>query len=171
MISREMNSNPKLLINQPLLALGRNANTAWFGFGKWIQDLAGEAEYCSMALHFQCPWRIVDKEKRKIVLASSDVYEPNSATNWANDFDWDVQGANLFDEKSQIWIDATYPLHVADIKINMWGDCKLLFSNGDVLSTYSSSSSDSECWRFFEEGGKAHFVMTGQGAFSEYETD
>lgn len=63
--------------------IGRAANIIWLNFA----DVAVVSNYSGkdiltglLCLHVQCPCRLVDKENRRIIFASSDIYAPNSTT-------------------------------------------------------------------------------------------
>ena len=161
----------KILVNQPLRSIGRAANMLWIGFGEtlMVKDSKGHiVEKNSISLHVQCAWRMVDIEKKTILFASSDIYTPNSSTEWTSEFDWDIQGINLFDEKSKIWIDSNARIYIKDFKFNMWGDLLLFLSNGNILDIYVNNSTDKECWRLFEyKSDKEHFVVNGMGVVFE----
>ena len=70
----------KLLLNQPLLAIGRASNMLWVGFGKEIEctNFRGQkVKKSSIALHVQSSWRIIDTKRKEIIVAQSDFYFPN----------------------------------------------------------------------------------------------
>lgn len=155
--------------------IGRAANIIWLNF----IDLAVEKEYegkdilsGSLCLNVQCPCRIIDKEDRKIIFASSDIYVPNSSIEWSDNFEWDIQGNNLFDEKSNKWLLSNKKIFINDYKFNIFGDLKLNLSNGNIFEVLVNSSSNDECWRLFEKNSdKDHFVVTGQKVIFEYENE
>lgn len=121
-----------------------------------------EVEKSTYALHVQCQWRIVNNEKKEILLAASDMYSPRKDTDFQEDFDWELQGNNLFDEKSQGWLKGTVPIVINKYKINQWGDLALFFSNHDKLQTFNVSSDNSECWRLFRPNSEEqHLVVCG----------
>jgi len=109
-------------------------------------------------------WRIINKEKMEILLASSDFYSPSKNADKFSSFDWETQGNNLFDEKSQKWLRQESPIYIREYKINIWGDLLLVFTNNDRLEIFISSSNDTEGWRILEaEEDKPHLVATGLG--------
>lgn len=70
----------KILLNQPLLAIGRASNMLWVGFGKEIEctNFRGQkVKKSSIALHVQSSWRIIDTKQKEIIVAQSDFYFPN----------------------------------------------------------------------------------------------
>lgn len=157
----------EILIGKPLLDIGRASNMLWLGFGTPLEttDHNGKSYLkSSISLHVQSTWRISNKEEKLIKFASSDMYTPNSNIKWSEDFNWDVQGINLFDEKSREWLNNNQGLCVKDCRINCWGDLLLLFTNSDKLEIFVDVTDESECWRLFEQDSKKeHFVVTGQG--------
>ena len=171
MTCSEIEGYVNILIDQPLRSIGRAANMLLIGFGENISrvDYQGNNEEVSrIALHVQCPWRMVDKENKLILFARSDIYEPNSTVEWTEDFNWDIQGINMFDEKAKIWIESNPGLYVKDLRINIFRDLRVFLSNDTVLDVYVDSSTEKECWRLFEcESGKEKFVATGKRIFFE----
>lgn len=161
------------IVEQPVCIIGRASNMLWIGMGKKIKRLnyrGEEVEGSTYALHIQSDWRIVNYEKKEIMLASSDFYLPKSGEIYGKDFDWDVQGNNLFDEKSQIWLQDRAPIYVREYKINRWGDLLLIFSNNDRLEVFITTSEDEECWRTFKmDEEEKHLVVTGRGVSVEQE--
>lgn len=161
----------KILINQPLTAIGRASNMLWLGFGKEIEciNFRGNAvKKSSIALHVQSPWRVINKIQGKMLFAQSDFYSSNGSIKEMNDFDWNIQGTSLFDKKSEEWFSEVSQICVSDFKLNKWGDLLLLFSNGDALEVLVTSSDETECWRLLElDSEKNHLVVTGKGVSFE----
>ncbi|MDR1700318.1 MAG: hypothetical protein LBR68_03925 [Lachnoclostridium sp.] len=156
-----------LLINQPLLDIGRAYNIIWLCFGEFFpytDKYTGKvSEKSTLALHLQCSWRIVNNIKRKILVASHDLFEPNTSIDLTENFNWDVQGGNLFDERSKKWLKESSPIYVTDLKLSIFGDLSLAFSNNDMLEVFVDKSSNKECWRFFElKTDNAHLVVSGK---------
>jgi hypothetical protein len=153
--------------------IGRAANIIWLNF----TDAAIESEYSGkdilpglLCLHIQCPCRLVDKENRRIIFASSDIFVPSSTIEWSENFEWDNQGDNLFDEKSKQWLLSNREVYINDYKLNILGDLKLNLSNGNIFEVLINSSSNDECWRLFEKNSdEDHFVVSGQKSVFEYE--
>lgn len=122
------------------------------------------AEY---ALHIQCSWRIT--KGNKILVASRDFYSPSSRWDEDNeDFDWDVQGNNLFDERIVSFMeDVKGHLIVERIDSDEVGGLKVFLSENYVLEAFPDTSEDdeySEFWRFLNHRGDSpHFIVTGNG--------
>ena len=163
-----INNHLDLLVHKPLIYIGRASNMLIVGVGKAynVRDIKDNAvKKSQLALHVQSSWRITNRQKKDIIVASSDFYSPCSLIEWSNDFEWDVLGNNLFDEKAKEWFSINQEIYVKEHKINSWGDLLLLFSNGDSLEVFVNSSDDSECWRIFGfNSDKEHLVITGEGA-------
>lgn len=153
--------------NQPVRYISRASNMLCLGLGEFTsscKDDGNNYKKSKFTLHVQTSWRIVNKDSRRILLAMSDFYVPNSTLNRTRDFIWDKSGNNLFDEKSINWISVSKPIYVKSFKMDLWGDLFLYFSNGDVLEVFVNSSDNTESWRFFEtESNKKHLVVTGFG--------
>lgn len=146
-----------------LLSIGRAGDMLWIKFERIVmeQKMKGEdTKKSKYILDIQCPWRMEDKKNFMIILASHDMYEPNSQTEWTEDFEWDVQGNNLFDEKIKKIFSVT-DIKVEQIFVSPNNDLTVWFSNGLALKTFIDVSSEIECWRFFEKGKDEHLVIYG----------
>lgn len=159
------------LLNQPLCAIGRASNMLWLGIGKKIKilNLKGkQVEKSEISLHVQSMWRIIDTEKKEILLASSDFYSPRDNNTLYKDFVWDIQGRNLFDKKAPEWMEKANPVFIIDYQINSLGDLVLILSNNNRIEIYVNSSDDTESWRMLDNDyNKEHLVMTGKGVSYE----
>ena len=154
------------MLNKPICAIGRASNMLWIGIGEDIKilDRKGNAVVKSpISLHVQSTWRIISK-KKEILLASSDFYSPNSSIGWSKNFEWDVQGKNLFDEKSKIWLKKVMPIYIKQYILNSLGDLELILSNEEHIEIYVNSSDDTESWRLLKSHrNEEHLVVTGMG--------
>ena len=155
------------LIDKRIFSIRRMHNILLLGIGEPVttknvdgmEIIASEVE-----MHIQSTWRIVNKEKNKIWLASSDFYSPSSSIKTDRNFKWYAQEMNLFDEKSQLWFDRENPIYIRDYKSTEWGDLFLYFSNGDCLEIWVDASDETECWRIFKYNvDDIHCVITGNG--------
>ena len=155
------------LLDKPICDIGRVSNMLWLGIGETIKmrDKNGhEIRKSTIALHVQSMWRIVNKEKNEILMASSDFYSPNSTLTEDKNFEWDIQGNNLFDEKSKIWLDKEKLICIKDYKLSRWGDLMLIFSNNDCLEIFVDSSDNIESWRILKcNSNEEHLIVTGLG--------
>lgn len=157
------------IIDEPVSCIGRAANMVWIGIGKNVMtvDRKGrERKKTEYALHIQSPWRIINKKKGEIVMTSSDMYAPRTGMVYSEDFDWEPQGNNLFDEKSQNWLKREMPIYIKKYKINRWGDLTLFFSNNEKLQVFNVSPDNAgsyrESWRLFMPGSEElHLVVSG----------
>ena len=155
-----------LLLNQPIIKIGRASDLCWMTFGKssMAKDTLGKAvEKGDYSLHLQCPWRLCDSQNYTIKLASGDIYEPSSGVEWDEDFDWDVHGNNLFDEKVESLFPKETSTIVRDVSVSVYGDLRIIFSNMLMLECFINVSANQECWRFFKHGEKKHWVVYGNG--------
>ncbi|UAT31064.1 hypothetical protein K7T73_01995 [Bacillus badius] len=157
------------LVSLKLLSAGRASNLFWLGFGEMITVIrkGKTEELAEYALDIQCSWRII--KENKILVASRDVYTPNSTLE-ANteDFDWDIQGNNRFDERINSFLeDVQRHIIVESIDVDNVGGLTVSLSEGFVLEVFPDSSEEdeySEFWRFFSRvDGSPHFVVAGNG--------
>ena len=159
------------IVAQPICSMGRASNMLWLGIGdkiKALTRLGKEVEISTYTLHIQSTWRIISKEEKEILFASSDFYSPRKDIDCRTDFNWEPQGNNLFDQKSQRWLKKDIPIYIKEYKINRWGDLLLIFSNNDRLEVFVTSSDDTECWRMLTaEEQELHLVVTGLGTSFE----
>lgn len=154
------------LLNEKISYITRAVNMLCLGSGDCITilDTKGNmVEKSVMSLHIQSEWRITNRKKKEILLASSDFYVPNSTITDETNFEWDIKGNNLFDEKSQIWLNERTDLFIKAYNINSYGDLQLTFSNDEQLTTFTDASNASEAWRFFRISDEKHLVFTGFG--------
>lgn len=152
------------LLNQPIVKIGRAGDLCWMLFGSSFKEknvLGKEVEKGEYSLHLQCPWRIRDMEDSSIKLASGDIYEPRSSIEWNENFNWDVQGNNLFDEKVEHLFSKEKMILVEKISVLEDGDLEMIFSNKFVLECFIAISIKEECWRFFKHGSKKHLIIYG----------
>lgn len=152
------------LINKELQKIGRASDMCWINFGKLTKtrnirgDIVEKGEY---ALHLQCPWRIKDSNS-KIILASRDIYEPNSEIICDENFEWDIEGNNLFDENiKKIFSNKKDTRLVEKILITLNNDLTIIFSDKLTLECFTNISSEQECWRFFKIGENKHLIVSG----------
>ncbi|MDE7121006.1 MAG: hypothetical protein K2O42_02470 [Oscillospiraceae bacterium] len=165
MISKEALEYSKLLCEQPLYKIYRAADMGCFDFGRsiFVKNRKGVVKCSSLAIHLQCPFRIISKDEN-IIFTAYDMYLSHSGERMKG-MSWDVYGKNLFDLKSKAWMEANPGLYVTSVNLNQQGDLKILFSNGERLEAFVNHSTEDECWRFFERNSaKAHLVISGIGS-------
>lgn len=127
----------RVLIGAELTDIGRAANMVWLIF-----VIDEQTEY---SLHLQCPFRFVRNER--ILVAAGDLYIP--ATSYIgeySDFDYDVQGNNLFDERSVL---LKCGCHVMNCIIGSHNDLIINMTEDVSLNCFMDSSASEEQWRFF----------------------
>jgi len=166
MLEKEVIKYIERIKGKRVSCIGRASNMLWLGFGNEIsiKNRKGETvKKNEISLHVQSMWRIINKEKMKLLFAFQDFYTPNDSLKENEDFDWEVQGNNLFDSKAHSWLDNNL-IYVNDFMLNELGDLVLIFSDGSQLEVFISSSDDTECWRLFKScNNDAHLVVTGLG--------
>ena len=143
--------------------LGRTGTELWLGFGKIIDTVNQEGKpikKSEYAINIQCSWRIKNKQNHNIV-AFYDIFQPNSSTEWSKDFDWNVKGNNLYDEKAKKWSIECDMRQVVSYEISSNLDLTITFSDGDVLEAFIDTSVDRECWRLFKNKSDNHVVASG----------
>ncbi len=154
-----------MIYKQPILDIGRASNMLWIAIGDLFvaANMAGEVKKSTYALHVQSAWRMLDETNNKIIFASSDMYEPNSTMTWSEEFDWEVQGSNLFDEKAKKWLQESGKIVVEEYEISAMGDLKVFFSNKSYLQIIVDFSNDAEAWRLFKcNSNEEHLVGRGE---------
>ncbi|MCL6444879.1 MAG: hypothetical protein K6T83_15735 [Alicyclobacillus sp.] len=163
----EIERQLRKIIGMPMILIGRASNMLWTSFGtpKVVTDRRGnQKQVGDYAIHVQCSWRIANQSR--ILVASNDIYVPSSS--WVgeyDDFDWDVNGNNLFDERIQeLFIRNSIQPVVTKVQVDQYGGFKLIFTDDLVLEAFPNSSNDLENWRMFVPYDKSkHFVVSNQG--------
>lgn len=156
------------IVNEKLQYIGRTVSMLCLGFGKLIKktDKNGRTyENYMYEIHIQCSWRLINYDKKKIIFAREDIFEPMNEEQYNDDFDWEEKDSNLFDKKSNMWFKSMDTIYVKEIVINEINDLKIMLSNGDVLEAFIDITNGDECWRFFEvdvKTRKKHLVIYGE---------
>ncbi len=156
---------PEELAGKSVCKIGRAAAMCWIHFG-WpmeIELLGRKHILGEFALDLDCPWRIRNSSGG-IELGSADMFVPTSRHVLDEDFNWDVQGNNLFDEKAKLLFPEGSQITVTAVGLSGNCDLTITFSNGLCLESFVNASSQEECWRLFmpclEHGD---LVVTGVG--------
>ena len=156
---------PEELAGKSVCKIGRAAAMCWIHFG-WpmeIELLGRKRILGEFALDLDCPWRIRNSSGG-IELGSADMFVPTSRHVLDEDFNWDVQGNNLFDEKAKLLFPEGSQITVTAVGLSGNCDLTITFSNGLCLESFVNASSQEECWRLFmpclEHGD---LVVTGVG--------
>ena len=166
MNEKELYDTLSQMLNEKISYITRAGNMLCLGIGECVNILdrkGNTVEKSIMSLHIQSEWRITNRKKKEILLASSDFYVPNRTITDETNFDWGEMGNNLFDEKSQIWLNERTDIFIKTYSVNSYGDLQLTFSNDEQLTTFTDTSDNSEVWRFFRISDKKHLVFTGLG--------
>lgn len=157
-----------IILNKQVSNIGRAGNMLWLQITNEEKDSKEACGDNSLLLHVQSAWRVTNRKTKTILFAASDMYMPNSLQELSDDFCWDIQGNNLFDEKSIQWINNNSPIIINEYRLNRWGDLLIIFSNGDSMEIFVDSSDDTECWRLFQHNCEnAHFIICGLGQVIE----
>ena len=152
----------KLLEGKQLQKIGRAANLIWLAIGEMRECMVANKMRLrsAYAIHITCACRVI-ATNHKILFTGDDKYFPKPGLPDDEDFDWDVQGNNLFDHKAKIWFSSNSSIYVRSVEISSLGDLKILFSNEDLFETFVSYSEE-ESWRFLEPSmNKKHLVVSG----------
>ena len=156
---------PEALMGKNVYGIGRAAAMCWIHFGRpveiesWGQKrIVGE-----FALDLDCPWRIKNSSGG-IELGSADMFVPASGHTLDEDFDWDIQGNNLFDVKAKSLFPEGSRIMVTSAGLGSSYDLTITFSNGLCLESFVNASSREECWRLFRPGLEhGDLIVTGVG--------
>jgi hypothetical protein len=150
-----------------LVSAGRAANMACFDFGRQRRGLEHKDptnRISGYALHVQCGWRFIGPEG--IIVGSKDIYYPaGDPFKKPDDFNWDVAGANRFDERIKQFFKNNKTLRIVEnIEADSTGGVRIYMQGNFRLEIFPDDSADSEHWRFLESGTrKPHFVVKGHG--------
>jgi len=146
----------QILVGTKIADINRNHGDIWI-------DFVDENGKCYVLL-MQTLFRLYDN--KKILITDTDKYKNNESENDDDSFEWDVQGANIFDK----WISLNKEellkgLVVQNVKISEFGDLVISFEKNLILTVYLEVTNETECWRFFEKGNdeKYDLVVLGNG--------
>ena len=169
-MSEDIKEVLNLLSGKEISSVWRTSHILWLGIGNMVEKrnkdgkIEKKREY---TLEIQSAWRIINDHKKKIMLASSDVFYPNSKLTEEKNFDrstfeWNVQGNNLLDEKLKIWFNGSQ-LYVKECKISVWGNLLIRFSNNDFLEIFVNTSDYVVCWILSDFQKEEEWIVTGLG--------
>ena len=156
---------PEELVGKSVCKIGRAAAMCWIHFGRAVEiESRGRKRIVGeFALDLDCPWRIRNSSGG-IELGSADIFAPASGHVLDVDFNWDVQGNNLFDEKAKLLFPEGSQIMVTFAELSSSYDLTITFSNGLCLESFVNASSQEECWRLFMPGLEhGDLVVTGVG--------
>ena len=129
----------------------RAANMECIKFGdKIATDKSGSFNIGLYALHLQCPWRIVSKNK--LLIGSQDVYEPINEIKPGDDFDWEQIGQNLRDNKLEHFLkDVIWKVN--NVTADEYGGLDIDFGDDvrlQIFPALSKKDQYSEYWRLLD---------------------
>ena len=153
-----------MLFRSNVYGIGRAAAMCWIHFGRPVEiELRGRKRIVGeFALDMDCPWRIRNSSGG-IELGSADMFAPASGHDFDEDFDWDIQGNNLFDEKAKLLFPEGSQIVVTSAGLRGNYDLTITFSNGLCLESFVNASRE-ECWRLFRPGLEhGDLIVTGVG--------
>jgi hypothetical protein len=151
-----------VLIQQPLIDIGRASNLLWLSFGERVVTIdrkGNEIQKGKYALNVQCAWRLT--QNSHIIVASKDFYLPKTGLEY-DSFDWEEYGNNRFDERISSFkpMITTTNLSVSNISVDDIGGVKIDFEFGVKFELFPDDSLEEEFWRFIINGNKSeHFVF------------
>lgn len=120
-----------------------------------------DAAYC---LHCQCLVRVF--KNGKLIISSGDILLPeNSFDGELDNWDWSESlDRTLFDE--QLRNTQLSAPSVRSIAINACGDIHIECETGIVIEVLTTTLSNREMWRFFQEGASERTTIVHYGAES-----
>ncbi|GAC1542962.1 MAG: hypothetical protein NVS2B7_16420 [Herpetosiphon sp.] len=159
----------QVLVGKPLWAIGRAYVIWWFHFGSARtvpSNRGGTRTVGEVALHVQCPWRIVCPDS--VVVGFADREFPAGADPYTDppNFDWHIQGVNRCDERIAmiLGLRVDNPFVVQEIRVGMAGSFGICLTDHYALEVFPDHSLEDEYWRLFRPGVEdSHFVVTGNG--------
>ena len=94
------------------------------------------------------------------MVTDTDKYNKLESESDDDLFEWDVNGANIFDK----WVasnknDLLNNLIVQKVKITEFGDLVIIFNKSITLTVYLEVTNNTECWRFFEKGNDEKYDL------------
>jgi hypothetical protein len=146
----------------------RAADMATFDFGQrrtsvnWKGD---PREVGELALHVQCAWRIVQKDR--IVVGSRDLYYPAEYSDGdpvPENFDWERHPNRRDKLLASLFEMGARRFTVSRVEVGTVGSLHIILSDDLSLDLFPHDSLNAEHWRLFEPDKEGpHFVLTGRG--------
>jgi hypothetical protein len=140
-----------------------------FQFGAIRPHPAGKGTVGEIALHVQCPWRLV--RATGIVTGSADYYEPaveGGEMNLNDGESGNLQRRNLrelfqyYDAETRSLVNNSDSLMVISVESDCFGRLDLKLSGGVDLQVFPDGTRG-EQWRLFLPGDpESHFVQTSE---------
>ena len=155
-----------VLVGQPLWALGRAVDLAWFEFGQhrtvtgWKNETKEVGDY---ALHVQCAWRITLGDK--VLVGRGDIFRPPEESDEPIPADFDWEKANRFDKiVKEFFENESRQSTVLSVAAGDAGSFTITLQDGYTIQAFPQDSESGEHWRLFSPcTTKPHFVVTGKG--------
>ena len=153
----------KEIIGKPFKNITRAADMLCLHIGENIVKNINNKEriVSEFSFHIQIQWRFI--QNNTILLASRDIYEPYDE-NVPDDWDYDIVGrakeeSSIFDVLNDEIVSLLKNTIITDCYVSPLGDLKILFSNGVVFETFTSTSRKEEVWRFINFTSGEHTVI------------
>ena len=108
------------------------------------------------ALHIQSPWKILDSNRRKVVVAYLDEFTELC------ELKENQRAVTVFDKKISEQQSIIENLQVIACNINCVGDLQINFSNSYILRVFINTSENEECWRLLMDSDEKHYVVKGK---------
>ena len=113
------------------------------------------------SIHCECSCRLI--KDSNVYIGNLDIYEPNENLGFCEDYNWDVSGANLFDEKAEklnkyLTEKITF---VSDVQLSCCKDLKISLTNNIYIEIFSNSSSNHENWVYFTRDLRTIYYSIG----------
>ena len=147
----------KVLLGAKNIRFGRSIDVIWIA----LKGTDGR----DYALHPRMFFRVCDETC--VLVTNYDMYRllPEYETDSEDDDARDVQGHNFFDDWAKRFNEEySDTVTVTSVAVKENGDLTISLSNSMVLETLIETTTDCECWRFFEyHGTDRHLVVTGKG--------
>lgn len=148
----------QVLINQQVRFMGKNENKVRVTFGEWVEGKNSNSGYKKIHrshLNIFSSFRVLGSNGTERLFGTADAYVYTERNE-----------ISLLDERIEAWIRNN--LIVADVSINIIGDLKIYFKNGDVLEVFCDTSADEELWEFCDrKDNRGYVIVTGQNIYWE----
>ncbi|MBP2461456.1 MULTISPECIES: hypothetical protein [unclassified Rhizobium] len=156
----------QVLVGLPLSIARNAADMKIFHFGEIQPHPSGRGTVGSYALHIQCPWRLVVKDR--VFTGTSDRFVGPAEGSEVDDDNHRSGSLQLiriasllkgYDETTKSFVNTTEQLIVIEAHADNVGGADLLLSGDYRLQIFPDGSLE-EDWRFVELEGR-HIVMEG----------
>lgn len=124
-----------------------------FGNKKQVQGHRKNTRFVSeYVLHIQCVCRLI--RRKEILFASADLYVSDKSS---------TEETVLLDKKISCWLKTSDFITVENLILKEMGDLTMELNTGDIVEILvDTSSSEEECWRFFQPySNSPHLIVYG----------